>query len=136
MKSRLVMAARRTSKFQNWSHLTNGDMAEILPIRRIPLSNPSIYNSFFNNYKISYWKRNSIIGNGSQKCIPIWGIYREGMCQCLYMRSKRQKQNIVRHIWVFSKLVSLKGNRTGRWWRSTWLTLMEIKTYVLWMLRI
>ena len=45
MKSRLVRAARETSKFQNSSLLTNSRhryMAEILPIRRKTLSNQLI----------------------------------------------------------------------------------------------
>ena len=45
MKSRLVRAARETSKFQNWSLFTNTCrryMAEILPRRRKTLSNQSI----------------------------------------------------------------------------------------------
>ena len=50
MRSRLVRAARETSKFQNWSHLTKsrrGYMAEILliAIRRKTLSNQSINQS-------------------------------------------------------------------------------------------
>ena len=43
-ESKLARAARETSKFQNWSHLTNSRrryMAEILPIRRKTLSNQS-----------------------------------------------------------------------------------------------
>ena len=50
MKSRLVRAARETSKFQNWSHFTDSRrryMAEILPIRRKTPSNQSI-NTFKN----------------------------------------------------------------------------------------
>ena len=50
MKSRLVRAARETSKFQNWSHITNSRrryMAEILPIRRKTLSNQSSYTFSF-----------------------------------------------------------------------------------------
>ena len=48
LKSRIVRAARGTSKFQNWSHLTNSRrryMAEILPIRRKTLSNQSVNQS-------------------------------------------------------------------------------------------
>ena len=44
MKSRLARAARETSKFQNWAHLTISRrrfIAEILPIRRKMLSNQS-----------------------------------------------------------------------------------------------
>ena len=44
-KSRLVGAARETSKFPNWSFLTRsrrGNMAEILPIRRKTLYDQSI----------------------------------------------------------------------------------------------
>ena len=49
MKSRLLRAARETSKFKNCSHLTNSRrryMDEILPIWRKTLSNQSI-----NQYK-------------------------------------------------------------------------------------
>ena len=45
MKSRLARAARETSKFQNWTHLTTCRRrykAEILPRRRKTLSNQSI----------------------------------------------------------------------------------------------
>ena len=45
MNNRLVRAVRKTSKFQNWSHLTNSHrryIAEIMPIRRKTPWNQSI----------------------------------------------------------------------------------------------
>ena len=46
MNCRLVRASKENQKFQNWSFLTKNCgryMAEILPIRRKPLTNQSIY---------------------------------------------------------------------------------------------
>ena len=64
IKSRSVSAARDTSKFQNWSHLTNirrRYMAEILPIRRKIQSNQSIFRIFtgmFENGKFFWFPMN------------------------------------------------------------------------------
>ena len=56
-KSRLVRAARETSKFQDLSYFTNSRrryMTEILPIRRETLSNQSIVFYKLTHTKCSY----------------------------------------------------------------------------------
>ena len=57
LKSRLVRAAKETSKLQDWSLLTNSCsryMAEILPIRRETLSNQSIWHNYLIKQKVYY----------------------------------------------------------------------------------
>ena len=61
MKSRLVRGARETSKFQNWSHLSNSRrryIVEIVPIRRKTLSNQ---NQSINQSKPTGCRQGSLI---------------------------------------------------------------------------
>ena len=94
MKSRLMKAARGTSKFQNWLHLTycrRRYMAEILPIRRKTQSNQSINQSFnqsINLITISIpLVQNLFLGWIS--CWLIFGMKCISVCNILHRRRLR-----------------------------------------------
>ena len=116
MKSRLVRAARGTSKLQNWSHFTNSRrryMAEILPIRRITLSNQSIQN---------HWAISTKLGTKHP--------WLNGFQVCSNERPRpfprRDKYGIAKiHGWNLKKPV-FSGERCGQW--ASCLVLIGYKT--------